>query len=227
MHQAGCVARHPGLAEAPLVERAELVVLDQHVGPRDQPAQDLACLRLAEIEPEAALVAVDAEIVCRLAADMRWSPGAGIVAIRRLDLDDLRAHVAERHRAQRAGQHPREIEHLDAVERACHLLLRPEFRPLGECERLLASRALQPGTSPWTLDLVRSIEGFQRAPPFGGVKGQSPLSFVPRGQYLNASSPPCGRPPSPRVRPLSPGRCSPRTARPACRSSRRRARTDR
>ena len=48
----------------------------------------------------------------------RRPPGARVVALARLfDLDDARAHVGEQHRAVRAGQHAREVENGDSVER--------------------------------------------------------------------------------------------------------------
>src|SRR5258706_101892 len=45
-------------------------------------------------------------------------PAAGIVALAGfLDLDDLRAHVAQRHGAEGPGQHPGEIDDTHAGER--------------------------------------------------------------------------------------------------------------
>ena len=54
-----------------------------------------------------------------LAGDERRAPAAGVVAAaRRLDLDDVGAHVAEHHGAQRARQDARQIDDADAGERA-------------------------------------------------------------------------------------------------------------
>ena len=48
----------------------------------------------------------------------RRPPVAHLVALRRLDLDDLGAVVAQDLGAVRPAQHPGEIEHEDPVERA-------------------------------------------------------------------------------------------------------------
>ena len=71
-----------------------------------------------EVERERALVAVQAEVVGRLAVVPRRSPGARVVApVGALDLDDVGAEVAEQHRGQRAGEHAREVGDEDPVQR--------------------------------------------------------------------------------------------------------------
>ena len=77
-----------------------------------------AALGVLEIERDALLVAVDAQEIRALAVDERRSPGARVVAAARmLDLDDPRAHVGEQHRAVRARQHARQVQHRHAGQR--------------------------------------------------------------------------------------------------------------
>src|SRR5262249_51431477 len=82
---------------------------------------------------------VAAEEVRAPAADKR-RPLARVVAVCRiLDLDHLRAHVAEQHRAQGAGQHAREVEHAKPGQRQW------EFCGLRHRQReALLSRVLRP-----------------------------------------------------------------------------------
>src|SRR5439155_17753594 len=48
----------------------------------------------------------------------RWPPCSRLIALRRLDLDDLGTVVAEHLRAIRPAEHAREIDYLDAGQRA-------------------------------------------------------------------------------------------------------------
>src|SRR6185295_10225302 len=105
------------VVEAHLRERARAEILDEDVALRDQLLQNRAPFGVLEVERDAFLVAVDAEEIRALAAKKWWSPRAGVVAFARLfDLDHARAHVAEQHRAVRARQHPRQVEHGDSIE---------------------------------------------------------------------------------------------------------------
>jgi hypothetical protein len=80
--------------------------LDQHVGPRGEPARELDVAGIAEVERERALVAVESEVVGRLAVAIRRTPVARVVAaVGALDLDHVRAEVAEQHRRERSGEH--------------------------------------------------------------------------------------------------------------------------
>jgi hypothetical protein len=114
--------RRLGLAplrvEAPSVERAHLVVLDEHVAAPDQRAEHGAGLIVGEVQHHAALVAIDAEKIGGLAPRIGWPPAARVVAPRRLNLDDFGAHVAERHGGERPGEDSRQVEDLEALERA-------------------------------------------------------------------------------------------------------------
>ena len=71
-----------------------------------------------QVEREAALVAVDAEEVRAPAVADERPPRPRIVAgLGFLDLDHVGAHVAEQHRAERAGEDPGEVDDLETGER--------------------------------------------------------------------------------------------------------------
>jgi hypothetical protein len=55
-----------------------------------------------------------------VAVDEGRSPGAGVVAARRLDLDHGRAEVGERLAGEGTGQDAREVEDLEARKRCRH-----------------------------------------------------------------------------------------------------------
>src|SRR6516162_1666313 len=79
-------------------------------------------LGILQVEREAALAGIElAEIRAVAVAKRRTQPH--VIAFRRLDLDDIRADIGEQPRAIRTGQHDREIEHADALERRGLLLL--------------------------------------------------------------------------------------------------------
>ena len=95
----------------------------------EQPAQDGGALGALEVEPDAALVAVDRQVVGggprpvgRRRSDPRRPPAARRVTLGRLDLDDVGAEVAEEHRAVRPGQDGRAVDDPQAGERAGSVL---------------------------------------------------------------------------------------------------------
>lgn len=67
--------------------------------------EDLAIVVVSQVESGAALAQVD------LRGD------AGLVPVGRIDTQDVGAESGEQARGHRAGQHPRQVEHADAVER--------------------------------------------------------------------------------------------------------------
>src|SRR6478672_5948400 len=77
---------------------------------------------MAEVDPDAALVAVDREVVGRgpravgVAADPRRPPTARRVALGRLELDHVGAEVAQEHRAVRPGEDRRAVDDAQAGE---------------------------------------------------------------------------------------------------------------
>ena len=60
-HEARRMLLEPGVGEAPLLQRAEPEIVDQHVGLLDQAGEDLLPGRHRHVERERALVAIDAE----------------------------------------------------------------------------------------------------------------------------------------------------------------------
>ena len=110
--------RQSGIVEPELGERPRPEVLHDDVASSEQPIDDGAPFGPLEIERDAYLVAVDAQIIRALAVDERRPPGARVVALSGLlDLDHASAHVGEQHRAVRTRQHAREIENGQAFER--------------------------------------------------------------------------------------------------------------
>ena len=98
------------VAEAPLLHGAGLVVLDQDVGVLEQAQEHALALGPAQIETERALVAVDADEVGSVLAGIEGrAPVAHLVALRRLDLDDLGAVVAQDLGGVWPAQHPGDV----------------------------------------------------------------------------------------------------------------------
>src|ERR1700755_1124463 len=87
------------IADAPFVQRARLEILDQNVGALQHLEQDLAAAFGGEVEPDRAVVAVDADEIRRVLVMERRPPVAYLVAGRRLDLDYIGAVVGEDLRA--------------------------------------------------------------------------------------------------------------------------------
>ncbi len=106
-------------AEIPFLERARPEVFDQEVRFRRELEQEPLPVRLAEIERDRLLVAGDDRPPQRRLARLLPAPAPHRVALpRRLDLDDLGAHVAEQLPAERPGQQSAEFEHAQIAERA-------------------------------------------------------------------------------------------------------------
>ena len=91
-----------------------------HVGFADQVEDDVARLRMGEIDRNAALAHVQAHEIAALVGATRLELLHGIahfVAFARpLDLDHLGAHVREQARTVRARQNAGEVEHGEAGE---------------------------------------------------------------------------------------------------------------
>ena len=107
-------------AEAEPRGRGGAVVVDEQIGIGEQPSEGIAPRIGPQVEHDAALVAVDgrevgAAPILRVSPP-RWTPGARLVALRRLDLHDVRAEIGEEHRRERPGQHAAEVDDADAVE---------------------------------------------------------------------------------------------------------------
>jgi hypothetical protein len=85
---------------------ARTEVLDDDVRRQRECPRRRATLAARQVEDDGALVAVEGEEVRGVVADERRPPGAGVVAaVRSLDLDHVRAEVAQQHRGERPGEH--------------------------------------------------------------------------------------------------------------------------
>ncbi len=94
---------------------------DRNVGGLAQRMNDSASFFGFQIDRDAALVAVGAEKYSSETGSGKRRPAPGFIALPyRLHLDDLGAEIAEILRAERTGQHFREVEHANSGERFCH-----------------------------------------------------------------------------------------------------------
>src|SRR5262249_3523312 len=73
---------------------------------------------MADVERDAALVAIEGEERDRHAVRRGVTVAALVPGSRRLDLDDLRAQIGEEGRAEGPGEEPGQVEDADAGERA-------------------------------------------------------------------------------------------------------------
>ena len=99
------------VADAPFVERAGLEILDQHVGVLEHGHQHLAAAGRGEVEPDRALVAVDADEVGGVAVVERRAPFAHFVAGRRLDLDDVGTVIGKQLGAVGPAEDAGQVDH--------------------------------------------------------------------------------------------------------------------
>src|SRR5689334_6212992 len=104
------------------------VILDEHVGLRDEPLEHFDTARALEVQRHRALVAVEVLEVEALAG--------GLVVVLVLHLDDVGAHLRELTHARGSGARPREIDDGVRLERQGHVGLRivggPDATTAGE-----------------------------------------------------------------------------------------------
>ncbi len=109
------------VAEAQAIHDAAAVVLDHRIGIVAELQDEFAAGRRLEVDGDRLLVAVHRGEVAaerlELIVGMIGADDARVVAVERLDLDDLRALVGQQHRAVGAGQHLREVDDPHAIER--------------------------------------------------------------------------------------------------------------
>jgi hypothetical protein len=104
-----------GVVEAEPGEAADLEVLDHDIGRGGEAARGGEVLRVAEVEGDRALAAVGrVEVGGRAILGEGRAPAAGLVALGRLDLDDVGTEIGERLADPRAGEHAGELEHLQS-----------------------------------------------------------------------------------------------------------------
>ena len=113
------------MAETVAIERANLVVLDQHVRLRRQPADDVLPFRARDVDGDRSLPAVGADEIGGLAgvlAQPGRAPAARVVArARPLDLDHVGAEIGECLGRPRSCQDAAQIQDADVRERTiCH-----------------------------------------------------------------------------------------------------------
>src|SRR5207247_2261912 len=90
-------------------------VLQEDVAAFDKAAKEALPLRTGEVDGDGALAAVARKVIGAESAEERRAPFARLVAIAgALDLDDVRAEVAEDLSAERAGEHARGVQDADA-----------------------------------------------------------------------------------------------------------------
>src|ERR1700687_1566438 len=142
---------HSLVGEAKARERAGAEVLDDDIGPLDEPFEHAFAIGVLEIDRHAALVAIDREVVGRDAPDAGRQPFARLVTgPGHLHLDHIRAVVAEHQRAVRTRERAREVEHAHAVQCSGRRWGHARRGPLGR----------------W-----RSCFRFSRSPPCGAARG--------------------------------------------------------
>ncbi len=104
-------------SQLPALERAGPEVLDQDVGKRDEPEQDLPATSLTEIEREGALVAAGDLPPERDALVPGAQRANGVAASRVLDLDHVGSEVAQQRAGERPGHHVAEVEDANVRQR--------------------------------------------------------------------------------------------------------------
>jgi hypothetical protein len=100
----------------------------ENIGGRGDAQQRLARLRPLQIEDKALLVAVDVEEIGRHARVSHWADAAHHLAFGRLDLDDLRAEIAEDLRRHRPQDCDRQVDNPDPRQRPRHAQSPKAFR---------------------------------------------------------------------------------------------------
>src|SRR5690606_35072106 len=80
-----------------------------------QLTSDLLAFRRLQVQGDAALVAVRAEVIGADTVPVWWEAAGVIAAARRLDFNHVRAEVAQRHRGERPGEVAAQVEDANAV----------------------------------------------------------------------------------------------------------------
>src|SRR5574337_1204155 len=107
VHQARIDDLQIAVAQAEFVQDADTKVLDDHIAASRKFTGKGEAAFVFEVEREALLVAIAAQVIGRLPAKKRRPPVARLIAdARAFDLDDLSAQVAQHHRAVRSRQMP-------------------------------------------------------------------------------------------------------------------------
>ena len=109
---------HRLVVDAELLHRSRPIILDNHVRRLGEAEERLASGLAFEVEGDRALVAVHVEETeAVVALELEPHGAAGLIALRRLDLDDVRPEVGQKHAAERARHDLADIEHPDGLKR--------------------------------------------------------------------------------------------------------------
>ncbi len=113
------------VAEIPLLQRARPEVLDDDVGALDEVEEEVAAAGLTQVERDGLLVAGVHRPEEVVPVEFGLPPGAQRIGrARRLDLDDLGAHVAEQPSRERSRDQRADLDDPDAVQRAGDVMAR-------------------------------------------------------------------------------------------------------
>ena len=105
--------------DTPFFHAAGFEILNQHISSLQHAQQLFTLLWVAQIKRCAALIAVQPKKVAGRALGIkRRAPAARFVAMRRLDLQNIRAMIRQDLRAIRATQDAGEVDDFDALEAA-------------------------------------------------------------------------------------------------------------
>ena len=119
--QAGPQGRETVVVEAEACGRLGTHVMHDDVGTAHEPVEHLAGRGLLQVERNRALVAIEAEVARAHGARAARPHGAEQVALRRLDLDHVRAEVAQRARRVGPEHDGREIDDPGPAQQRQHV----------------------------------------------------------------------------------------------------------
>jgi len=106
------------VSKTQLVHRAGPEVFGHHVGALDQLQHDIAALLRLEVDRDALLVAVVGWKKSRAGSGQL----AGMVAVKRFDLDHFRTQIGQHQPAGRSHHHVHELDHAHTLQRQIHCL---------------------------------------------------------------------------------------------------------
>jgi hypothetical protein len=119
-----------GVANAEAVGDAGAIILDHRIGFDREAAHQIAAVLLLQIDDNAALVAIEIQKSCGDPAFGRTPELPAGIALRRLDLDDIGAEVAELHRAKGSRDDLGQVQNAKACERSFSHLYVPRARSI-------------------------------------------------------------------------------------------------
>jgi hypothetical protein len=195
--ESGIALRELGPAETALGEEADGMTLDHEIGARRERTQSLAIGLAIEVEDDAPLVPVR----IRESESVEFAAATQRLAVRRLDLDDVRPEIGKQLSAV-GGALRREIEHAEIPERAIvgrrrHFVLISCSSRRHPAAHLLEARRSSVTTSchllpPRPLPPARPSPSFLPSFPIVALRSGFPprgRRRVPAGRHENLSDP--------------------------------------